>query len=403
MPPRPGRFATIVLLGGWLLIPDPTPLRAQTADDLFNDTTLHEIRLSIHSRDLATFRERYRENIFFPADLQWRGLKVRNVGVRSRGGGSRNPDKLGIFVDFNRYTRGQQFLGMNGLVLDNLYQDASLMRENLAMAVFRRMGQAAPRESFARVFINNVYQGLYGVVEAVDATFAARVFGDANGYLYEYHWLRRFFMDYPGDDYATYKEMFEARSHELDADSTLYGQIRELFREINGPDDAVWLQRVGERIDLEQFMTHVAIQGFLGENDGIQGYEGINNFYLYRSGSTGRHRIIPWDVDQAFAFFDASILRDSDFGDVVLFQRAYAQPDLKTIFLNAAERCANLVVEDNWLANEVERYISLISAAVLEDTRKRTTNDDFKDQMAVLRSLAVVRPQIVLAEVARLR
>ena len=392
-----------ICLASWLLVPAGSALQAQSAEDLFDDTTLHEIRLSIHSRDLATLRERYRENIFFPADLQWRGMKVRNVAVRSRGGGSRNPDKLGIFVDFNRYTRGQQFLGMNGLVLDNLHQDASLMRENLAMAVFRRMGQAAPRESFARLYINNVYQGLYGVVEAVDGKFADRVFGDSDGYLYEYHWLRAFFMDYPGDDYATYKAMFEARTHELDADSTLYGPIRELFREINGPDDAVWLQRVGERIDLEQFMTHVAIQGFLGENDGIQGYDGINNFYLYRSASSGRHRIIPWDADQAFVFSDASILRDSEHGDVVLFQRAYAQPDLRTIFLNAAERCASVVVEDNWLANEIERYITLISAAVLEDPRKNTTNDEFMDHLGDLRRFAATRSQIVLAEVAQKR
>jgi spore coat protein CotH len=385
-----------------VLLSETTPVQTLTANDLFNDQTLHEIRLSINSRDLAELRARFQENIYFPADLTWRGQRVRNVAVRSRGGGSRSRSKLGLKIDVDRYTTGQRFLGMRSLVLDNMWQDKALMRELLAMAIYRRIGEAAPRESFARLYINNEYQGLYAIVEDVTNEFVTRAIGDTGGYLYEYHWLRNFYMDYPGDDLNVYKPMFEPRNHELESDSTLYGPIRDLFREINGPDDAVWRQRVGDRIELAEFMTHVGVQGFLANNDGILGNFGINNFYLYRFNNSSRHRLIPWDEDQAFQFVDISILRQGS-ESVVLFQRAYAQDDLKGVFLDAAQRCAERALEDNWFVNEIERIVALIDASVREDRRKQFTDEDFDLEVGFLREVASRRPQLVLEEVSRLR
>ena len=147
------------------------PAAAQTADDLFSVDTIHDVRLFINSRDLQQLRQRFDENTYYAADLQWRSVRVRNVAVRSRGFSSRSSTKLGLRVDMNRFTSGQRFVGLSSLVLDNLWHDPSLMRERLGMALFHRMGHPASRVSFARLYINNTYQGLYGIVEPVDAQF----------------------------------------------------------------------------------------------------------------------------------------------------------------------------------------------------------------------------------------
>ena len=93
----------------------------------------------------AVCASNYSENTYYTADLQWRNIRVRNAGVRSRGSASRNGDKLGLRVDFDRYVTGQRFLGLKSIVLKNLWQDGSFMHEALAMAFFARMGQPAPR------------------------------------------------------------------------------------------------------------------------------------------------------------------------------------------------------------------------------------------------------------------
>jgi hypothetical protein len=160
--------------------------------------------------------------------------------------------------------------------------------------------------------------------------------------------------------------------------------------------------RVDARIDLAQFMTHVAIQNFLTENDGIMGYAGINNFYLYRFAGTTRHRIFPWDEDNAFIFAGGSIIRRPE-NPIVLFDRAYAQPDLKAVFLDAAENCAHTLTETGWLTAEVDRLTALIAPAVAADTRKQFTTDQFFADMDFIRTFSLTRTQEVLTEIATLR
>ncbi len=379
------------------------PAAAQTAAELFDQNSIQEIRLSVNSRDLATLRANTALNTYYTADLTWKSVKVRNVGIRSRGQGSRNPIKPGLRVDIARYTTGQTFVGLSTIILDNLWQDDALIRERLAFTIFEKMGEPAPRESFCRLYINNEYQGLYAITEEIDGDFAKRVTGETNGTMFEYHW----FSDNQWRaedlvDVASYKVLLEPRTHTLDADSTLYGPIQQLFKEVNGPDDAVWRSRVEQYIDLPQFMRHVAIEQFLADNDGILGAQGLNNFYLYRFQGTQKHRLFVWDRDQSFLFVDSPIATtDAN----VLFRRAMTQADLRETYLSTLERCAQLSAADDFLLLEIDRLIGIIHAAATEDTRKQFAADPARFDAAVdfIRTFAVVRPAHVLAAVARIR
>ena len=97
----------------------------------------------------------------------------------------------------------------------------------------------------------------------------------------------------------------------------------------------MWRERVEEYVDLQQFMTHVAIEVFLAENDGVLGAEGMNNFYLYRFADTKRHRLLPWDKDNSFLVVDYSIFQRAD--ENVLFRRAFAFADLRELYFQVLE------------------------------------------------------------------
>jgi len=377
------------------------PALAQTSDDLFDGTTLQELRLTMSSRDLQTLHADFGANTYYPADLQWRGVKVRNIALRSRGSGSRSDTKLGIQLDFNRYSTSQQFLGMKSLVLDNLLQDPAMVRERVSMAFFDRMGLPAPRESFCRLYINEVYQGVYGVVEAVTSELLARTTDDPTAYLYEYHFTPSFHGEYPGDDLQTYKPMFEPRSHQKEADSVLYGPIRDLFREVNQPDDSVWRERVEALIDLEQFVKYVAVETYLSEIDGILAAGGMSNFYLYRPTGSTQHRLVPWDKDRTFSEYDSSVIAGADTN--VIFSRALAYPDLKTLYLDTLAACARSAATQFWMEREIVRNTQLVAAAAAEDTLKPYSDDDVTSAVSYLRTFARRRPLLVLQEVARLR
>jgi spore coat protein CotH len=378
------------------------PAAAQGQAELFDQTSVQEIRLFVNSRDLAAFRAHTELNTWYPADLTWRNIRVRNVGIRSRGQGSRNPIKPGYRVDVAHYTTGQTFVGLSSLVLDNIWQDDSQLRERLAFTMFEKAGLPAPRESFCRLYVNNEYQGLYAITEEIDGNFAKRVTGETDGTVFEYHWSADGI--WRAEDLGTiaaYKPKLEPRTHVLDADSTLYNPIVSLFKEVSGPDDAVWRSRVEQYIDLNQFMTHVAIEEFIGENDGVLGYAGMNNFYLYRDQGTSKHRLFVWDKDQSFIVATDTAVKRTD--DNVVFRRAMTYPDLREVYLSTLEQCARIAQTDDFLLNEIDRLVGVIFDAARSDPKKQFDNDRWDLAVAYLRDFAARRPTIVLDDVARAR
>ena len=211
-----------------------------------------------------------------------------------------------------------------------------------------------------------------------------------------------FFTEYLGDDVAAYKPLFQPQTHELEGNSVLYGPIRDMFREINGPDDAVWRERVEDRIDLRNFMTHAAVQAFLAENDGLLGYAGLNNFYVFRPANKNTHRLLPWDEDYAFSFVTSSLLRRGE-QPVILFERCFAQPDLRTLFLDINEDLAHSLIESGWLSAELDRLEALVGPAILADTRKQFSNEAFAESVAFLRDFATNRAFYVRSEIPTVR
>lgn len=380
-----------------------TPVRAQSADALFDATTLHDIRIHINSRDLQKLRQGFAGNTIYPADLQWRNLRARNVGIRSRGDFTRNATKLGLQVEFGHYATGQRFLGLDTLALDNLWQDPAMIREYLAMALFRRAGVPAPRVSLGRLFINNTYQGVYGIVEGVDASFLERQFSDKTGFLFEFHAQESAFRaEYLGSDFAAYTSRFEPRTHRRDAATILYSPIRDLFREINESDDVVWRERVDAVLDVENLLRHLAVETFLAEADGLAGsFIGMNNFYLYRRADSPRHHFIPWDRD--LSFFDLAWPLTPNFEQSPLLRRVLEFDDLRERYLQKLEECVRLATEDDWLRTEVDRMVTLVTSAAYADQWKRDSNEVFDAATAFIREFARRRPSDVARGIATLR
>jgi CotH kinase protein len=147
-------------------------------------------------------------------------------------------------------------------------------------------------------------------------------------------------------------------------------------------------------------MTYVGIEQFIAENDGILGFAGMNNFYLYRSPGTNRHRLFVWDKDQSFLFLDSPIATtDAN----ILFTRAMAYPDLRETYLQTIEQCARLSQTDDFLPLEVDRLAGLVFDAARADTKKQFSNDQFDEAVRFLREFAARRPQQVLDDLARIR
>ena len=383
-----------------------TAVQQPVAEDVFDDTRLHDVRLFINSKDLAILRARYRENINTPADIQIDGTRVRNVAVRSRGGGSRNPTKMGLRVDFNFYTANRRFRGLEALVLDNLWQDDALIREALTMKIFRRMGEPAPRESFCRLFLNNQYQGLYALVEEIDGDFAERETGESRRISLRVSLERSpFTATISGPDLDDLQAASSSREPtNPNPDEELYGPIRDLFHNVNEPDDALWLER--DRPAARPAAVHEdasASRRSSAKTTACSATLGMNNFYLFRSPGTAQAPGHSRGIATCRSTFDS------------LVRRARAQRERPVPpGVRATPNCAPCTSTRSWprrrsrprrtgSRSEIDRLAAQIDAAAREDTRKQYTNEQFDAGLDFLRQIARDRPQFLIDEIARLR
>ena len=380
------------------------PAAAQTQDDLFNDSELHDVMLTVSDRDWSELKAHPEQNTNYPADLRWRGVTVRNIGIRSRGTSTRNGVKPGLRLDMNRYV-DQTFLGLRLLVLDNSYTDPSMMREPLAMKVFARAGLPATREAHARLFVNNEFAGVYVIVEPIDRTYVTRVFGavegnaESGGYLYEYNWVREWGFEYLGPALEAYFELFDPKTRETDAVSRLYQPLESLARAVNETPADQFEQTVGALIDLPELMKYLAVQRASGEIDGFIGNWNMSNFYLYRF-SDGRPAVLlPWDADHSLWALDDPI--DYRIETNVLVARAMAVPGLRRLYLETLFATARQMTEEatadgrGWLEREVDRLAAKITPAVTADPVAPFTFAEFEGSVRGLRGFLRTRPPYV--------
>ena len=179
------------------------------------------------------------------------------------------------------------------------------MHERISMLFFQRLGVHASREAFTRLYVNNVYSGLYSIVESVDKAFLARTLGENGGYLYKYDYAAGdppYYFENRGSNPDAYvPKPFKPETHETDP---LPERIVELIRIVNDSD----LGRVplsGRAVRAwDQFIKHIAIENFLADQDGFNGSYGqqpllvsVDEQEPVHVGSVGQERIVQgWSL-----------------------------------------------------------------------------------------------------------
>jgi hypothetical protein len=378
---------------------------------LFDDSVLHDIHLRMNASDWLTLVQNYGRNDYYPADLQWKDQIIRNVGIRSRGSGSRTPIKPGLKIDINRYV-DQRFLGLNEFLLDNLYQDFAMLRERVTMKLYAKLGLPASREAFARLFINGEYMGVYAMAESVDRRFLRRVGYNDDGYIYEFNWVDApWWFDYLGDELEPYEDRFEPQTNEEHSYSTLFSPLEQFVRTVNEPRQII--RDIGEFLEIKTFLRYLAVEAYMAEWDGLVGDFGMNNFYFYRAPGSKQFHVIPWDKDNTFKAVDYPIWPDG-MQNNVLTRQLMNVGELREHFLDAVLQCVRVADEPvgqatgdepplTWLQNEIEVEFAQIREGALADSRKLGGTGAFLGGIENLRDFARRRSDIVRAQVAARR
>lgn len=368
------------------------PAGAQT---YFDQSVVHEVRIVMDPADWTSLRENFMTNQYYAANVSIDGQVVQQVGIRSRGKGSRSGTKPHMRVDFNRYVTGQELQGRKAIVLDNLIQDGSFLREALTYQAFEAVGLPAPKTAFTRVTVNDEYFGLYALTEEVSKPFLLARLGEDGGNLFKYEYVNPYDFSYLGSASGAYIPVpFQPETNENTLDSS---GLVEFIRAINEAPSAGFAQAISAYIDVPRFLLHVAVENAVAENDGFVGYAGMNNLYLYQYAGQKRFVFVPWDKDNTFQSPTWPVMSRMDSN--VLTRRLMEDPAQATLYRESVKRVATTAVNARVLGARADELYTLIREHALTDDKKPFSNDDFEGSVGALRSIIAAREADVLSQV----
>ncbi len=370
-------------------------------DDIFDTTTVQKIRIVIESDNWELMNENLEDlkdelghstdfnsidNPFFvpceffysPDGSDENEIEWYKVGIRFKGNSSlynAQSSKLPFKLDFDEFEDvyedidNQRFYGFKQLNLKNNYQDSSEMHEVVASQLFQDFGLVSAHSSFYELYLNvdggdeddDIYYGLYTLVEEVDDTVIKTQYADDDGNLYK-----------PEDDAATFASgTYDEDEYGLKTDDDeTYEDISTLYDAINDTDSTEWKSNLEAIFDVDTFLKWLAANSVMQNWDtyGVMPH----NFFLYDNPDTNKFEWIPWDNNEALVSNNRCL--DLDMEDITIDEiNEYNWPliryilddsDYETTYKDYVEEFATSYFNATYLNPIFTTYKSLISDSV---------------------------------------
>jgi hypothetical protein len=253
-----------------------------------------------------------------------------DFSVRNSGNLTLHAPKPSWKINFKAEDGEDRIRGMSRINLKAMYNDPSQMREALAWYLFEQAGIPSSRHTFAKLGINDIYMGLFSIIEQVDKQFLKEHFGkNDEGNLYKAYWddIGPASLEYrrsdDGDESG--RQYFKAadpdsrsyrlKTNEKDPKTKTYDDLAQLIRIINGVElsgnnkfnTAKYQEAVTNIMNVKAFLRWMGVNILVGGWDNY--YATPANYYLYNAGKKGAQNEfmekpyftwIPWDYDNSF-------------------------------------------------------------------------------------------------------
>ena len=158
---------------------------------LFDTSYVHTIDVTISETDWADLLANPKEKTKYETSITIDGETISSVSFSTKGNTSlsfvaddQESDRYSFKVNFGKYVEGQTYYGLNKLNLNNIYADATYMKDHLSYKLFHEAGVDAPLTSYVWLTVNGEDKGLYLAIEEVGSSYLDRT-QNGEGELYK--------------------------------------------------------------------------------------------------------------------------------------------------------------------------------------------------------------------------
>lgn len=299
------------------------------------------------------------------------GKTYKGVGLKLKGsaGSFRGPnDKPGLTISMSKYKDGEPFHGMEKFHLNNGAQDGTYLMEMIAGEMARKAGVPASRCSHALVTLNGKDDGLYVFKEAFSKDFLSHFFKQPDGDLY---------------DGGFVKEL-EVNMEKDHGDPKQRDNIRELIAACQEGDQAKRWARLGAILDVDKFLSHLAMESILAHWDGYDFNR--NNYRVYFDSETKKAVFFLHGMDQTFGDPGAPAVRDPG---AMAGQAVMSNPEWKAKYRERVREIYETVLKPVDWAQRVTEVGQKVQAALAKRNPKWA--QDYQGQITAARERVTQR------------
>lgn len=213
--------------------------------------------------------------------------------IKLRGGSSSSFDKHSFTLELDKKYKFGDLPEDDDWILNAGYIDKTFMRHKVCYDIFRQMNSrnVASESSFINLSINNDYEGLYILMEEINAKSAGLDKSDS---------LSMIFKDPPVFYREKLKNVKDSLNYYHQKFPKIYNKDNRGYMEhfkdflFNAPDSE-FVKNIARWVDIENVMDWHILLLFSNNSDGI-----MKNFFLYKIDSDTPFRLAIWDYDHSF-------------------------------------------------------------------------------------------------------
>ena len=302
------------------------------------------------------------------------------VGIRLKGSnGSFRPlsEKAAFKIKFS-FVKGQKFLGLKKMTLNNMVQDRSMIHETLAYEAFRSVGVEGSHTGYAYVRLNGMDYGLYLNIETLDQEFLEQRFGPFAPPQHLY-----------SGEYGTDVTVGGASKFEVtEGEEENRSDLEALIAAVNDEEAPDWSTAVEPVADLKEMTLDWAVEKYSGQFDGYSGMQASyepNNYYLY-SNATGVFQMLPWGLDQTW---EDPLTFEGKAG--LMFDKCLEDESCAAMY-RASLREVQSSITGLGLDSLAERTAALLEPWEEMDPRKPYSQKEIGEEVARARAFMAKRP-----------
>ena len=161
-------------------------------EELFNTDEIISIDILMDEDEWEEMLSNAISEEYYVCDVVVNGVTFENVAIRPKGNTSLSSiamdpetDRYSLKLEFDHFSSGQTCFGLDKLILNNNYADATNMKEAIVYDMYQYLGADASLYNYASVSVNGEYWGVYLALEGVEQSFMLRNYGTQDGELYK--------------------------------------------------------------------------------------------------------------------------------------------------------------------------------------------------------------------------